>query len=409
MMHGLREIGKVLIGIFLIGMCAEGWANGSMTVYSYPPYRPLNWSTPKKLLKGFLSTEVHQVMAGGDRIRYRSDYGDDLTFSSQYTSTMGHTLIHYECALPTGEKVNRWVGFSGEDYGEVNKRILLKDQLGMGVIFYNFIDGHIVRGMKNILSLIFYKSTKYPMPDGTEAIAKPRYIRFGLGSSACADIHHMTHFFETFRFKPGTPYAQLAARKPEDTLFYNLNYDPYESYLRRMETGQGLVGGGCAPYVAAMVKRAGLYEPLFDKAWKIPISVSHRLIGSSSSDPNGVNGPVPKKVSPWSILFGDLGKHWHHQGFSNREISAYDPMKIWEFTGAVHYCLQSPKNLARSGCTSAARAWIAQHGNRLSVGKSERFSHEYSRLVTPIGSGHASPYYETVRAEVSIPGVVLSD
>lgn len=87
---------------------------------------------------------------------------------------------------------------SGQEYSAVDKDLLLNRQLGMGIMFYDFIDGHIVGGEENKLNLIFYKSTKYPMPDGSRQIAKPRYLRFKIGDSQCARDYEMTEFFDQF-------------------------------------------------------------------------------------------------------------------------------------------------------------------------------------------------------------------
>ncbi len=343
----------------------------SVTVYMYPPSRPLNWESPGRLLYSFIFSEVDKALInssfmkfinGEDDIEFSSDFGQPGALSTRYFSSMGHTIGHVYCELPDGRIYDKWASFSGQNFVSVDKENLIKKQLGLGVLFYDYNDGHIISGVENKVRISNYRNV---------SAQKPHYMRFMLGTDreqkqVCAKLAKMISFFESFNYPEGTTIEQLNARGPMNNLFFN-TMDPYDTYLKRQsELSQGkkptsIVGGGCAPFGAALVKMAGFYEPFYEKHWKRYVGVSEKLIGGIPDDKTGDirKVPVSKLLAldllpdPSSIfdLFpGDfltklfnhsLAKDWNyaHQGYKNRELKLYDPKRIWNLVDNNISCL----------------------------------------------------------------------
>lgn len=338
--------------LFLTAGIAQAKTSSSLTLYVYPPYRPLNWESPQTVLHDFLGIEIGRQLTMDDAVKFQSGSGDRGTLSSTYKSTMGHTLSHVQCRLSNGELFDRWTSFSGQNYVEIDKKNLLKEQLGLGVLFYNYPDGHIVEGEENIKRITHYAGNS------------PRYLEVEIDAVACDGLKEMITFFEGFHFKSGTPLKELLKRPATQTLYFNSTLDPYDAYLNRLSDPSAIVGGGCAPYGAALLKMARRYSDEFDESWKLRVAISEKLIG----------GPT-RRVSISALLFGSLGTQWQYAGYSNRVMTVFDPAKIWNFLGEARDCLKN-----RIGCSSSGANWAGRQ--QVAQGPTQLFTDQILKTVT---------------------------
>jgi hypothetical protein len=226
------------------------------------------------------------------------------------------------------------------------------------VMFYDFIDGHIISGLGNVMLLTYYHGKK----GGDDVPVRPRYMQFEVDAEHCQRVKEMVTFFEDFHFPKGTTLEQLKRKDPESLLYFTNTLDPYDSYIDRMRTGQGKVGGGCASYGAALLKTSGRFKGELDALWKINLVVSEKLIGGVRDRKTG----EISEVSVRRLLFTSLGSYWDYsdEGYPNRRLSIYDPQKIWEFTGNVLRCTGTTYS-----CPSSTAALLGDEKSLVSRGE----------------------------------------
>jgi hypothetical protein len=338
--------------------------SSSLTIYVYPPRHRLDWSTPAHALRSTMGNLLSLSLSMDDLVRFTNDFHEDGAISSRYKSSIGHTLNHLRCKLPDGKLYDHWASLSGQDFHQVDKGLLLDDKVGYGVLFHDYIDGHIIEGEENVKRITFYKGSH---EDGERV--RPRYIQMELNAEQCEEARRMITFFESFHFPPGTTLEQLEAKGPENVLYFTDQIDPYASYLERLRTGRGKVGGGCAPFAAALTKVTGHYLPEFDTLWRTPVTVSEKLIGGWN-DPH--IGKV-RRVSLGSLLFSPLGSRWSYadEGYRDRHLNLYDPQRIWDFAGDVLDCLGNGQ------CQGGAKTFIRARRAAIRPGVTQVFRDNY--------------------------------
>lgn len=341
--------------------------DSSVTLYVYPPRNRIDWSTPGNALRTVMGSLISAAFTDDSAIEFLSDFGDRGDISSSYKSSMGHTLGHIRCRLPGGALFERWTSFSGQEYREEDKRLLFREKHGYGSMFYNYIDGHIISGEENVKRITFYKGKK----ENGERV-RPLYLQVEVEPKRCAELKQMNEFFESFRYKPGTPLEQLRARGELGNLHFTNQMDPWDGYLARKRGELVPVGGGCAPYGAALLKAAGRYLPVFEENFRTPVTVSEKLIGHQWNK----DGTV-RRVSIHDILHTPLGTRWDwsHEGYTNRFVSMYDPQKIWDFTRAVIHCLDTAQ------CSQAAAAFLRPQAGKVAPGTTQVFEQTYQREI----------------------------
>lgn len=363
--------------------------SSSLTVYVYPPRKPLNWESPFSVLRSFIDIEIWRSVLKNSDIKFESDTGEEGSISSSYRSTMGHTLAHVQCVLPSGETYNRWSSFSGQDYTEVDKKNLLEDKMGLGVLFYNYVDGHIISGEENIKRITHYKGGIH-----AEGRAYPKYLQYEITSQACDDLKKMITYFERFSYNKGLPLSELMQRPAEDVLYFTNQMDPYDTYLARMRSKDAVVGGGCAPYGAALVKMAGRYEPSYDQFWRLPVQVSEYLIG-------GINPTTGQKheVNLIDLVLGRTGLSWTYEGYPNREVNMYDPQKIWDFTGHILNCLSG------KSCDQSVSTWMQTTPQKLERGQTAIFRDQLEVVFKSQPTSKGEKIIKNI--EQKVDGVIL--
>ena len=321
---------------------------GTLTIYSYPPRNILDWSAPKEAMADFARTTMGQYLHS-DTVNFVSDFGEAGSAPQSYRSPMGHTLAHIQCALPDGAMYDSWTSFSGQDLSGVDKDNLINKKLGLGVLFYDYIDGHIISGDENKLFLINY--------DGKNGNL-PRYWQQNIDAKTCGSVRDMNEFFKSFHFQKGSTLEALQARPPGQVLYYSSNMDPYEGYLARRQGRETKIGGGCAPYGLGLLKAAGKYDYLLDDILTLRLDVSEKLIGGIPDETGHI-----REVSLKDLL-GDLGENWTYPGYKNRKFKNYDPYLIWQFIGGVNACLTG----SAGNCPPEASAWLSARQGHVSAG-----------------------------------------
>lgn len=339
----------------------------SITIYVYPPYHPINWSSPKATINSMLNMQLAADFYDNDEVEFTSDFNEPGKISSHYRSTMGHTIGHIQCQLPNGTTYNRWTSFTGQNYGKADKVNLLDKKIGAGVLFQDYIDGEVIAGPENWSHVIFYKGeTTAAGP------TRPRYWQVEVDPQGCEQMKKLTEFFEGFHHPP-MPMGELEKIPEEKRVFFSAQLDPYQSYLARQKDPKAKIGGGCAPYGMALLKMAGRYQPVFESFFRRQVSVSERLIGGII-DPN--TGRL-RQVSIWDVLDGDLGNSWTYPGYQNRVASMYDPQLIWNFVGSLMEC---SANSAK--CDLSVLNWKNSQSH-VSRGSQQIFKQKYMAYVGP--------------------------
>jgi hypothetical protein len=345
----MKKPAILLVILTLLVLEPMAVAEDFLTLFAYPPSNKISWNSPRNALLSFFGIAVKKVVIPGKNIDSFDPWGEITSISSSYRSTMGHTIAHINCTTSDGTRFDDWSSFSGQDFIEVDKENVLQKKLGLGVLFYDYIDGHIIRGEENINRLIFYKGHRKKLHK-----IKPRYLQFEISTESCDQLKKMASFFEEFHYKKNSTLEELKKRPPSQTLYFTTNLDPYESYLDRLTNPYALVGGGCAPYAIGLIKAAKLYDDSLDSLLKLEIDVSEKLIGSRD---------YPMTLA--SLLFGKKGKHWTYDGHQNRHMSQYDPQKIWDFIGEIETCVNNNDD----ECKLESVNWYMSNKDLLSKGK----------------------------------------
>jgi hypothetical protein len=363
----------------------NGLAN-SITIYVYPPRNPIDWSTPGRALTTTAGNLLSAAFTENSLVQFFNGFHERDSISSLYRSGIGHTLNHVQCVLPSGEKYDHWASLTGQNYHAIDTQLLLKDQVGVGVLFYNFVDGLILTGAENWERIAFYDGDGW----GSQKI-RPRYIQMEITPEQCDEARKMIAFFETFHYAPDAKIEDLAARPSEKILYFTNNIDPYDSYQKRMSTGHGNVGGGCAPFAAALAKITGRYTPELDPLWRRTVTVSEKLMGGWKDSGGRVH-----KVSLGALLLTPLGFRWDYtnEGYRNHYLSLYDPQKIWDFTGEMLDCIQ------HGNCAVQDRGFYRNHRLALAVGTTQVFRSKYTQLLSDPAGGDPVKDIHPVRQPV---------
>jgi hypothetical protein len=301
---------------------------------------------------------------------------------------MGHTITHVQCALPDGTPYEAWTSFSGQDFHQVDKGNLLEKKIGLGTLFQDYIDGHIISGVENKMRLIYYKGQ-----DGNT----PRYWQQNIDGAACGRVRDMVEFFKSFHFAKDSKLEDLQRRPESATLYFTSNIDPYQSYMARKAGQDVRVGGGCAPYGLGLLKAAQKYDYNLDPVLTLKFDVSEKLIGGIPD----ASGQI-RKVSVMDLL-GDLGDSWTYAGYNNRPFHNYDPYLIWKFIGDVNACLGGNTGT----CTGEAAAWLADRQGAVAAGPVQQLSDTRKWQQQTYGK-NGGVTYRDVTQTVKMSGIVVN-
>jgi hypothetical protein len=337
---------STILSLAAVQVLASNFEN-KLDIFVYPASRDINWKTPKKALSSFLGTEINRVTKGNEFVTIPE--GDhEKKFSSNYLSTMGHTIAHVKCNLSSGAAYESWTSYSGQDSVDVDKKLVIDEKIGLGVLFHAYVDGHIISGIENVKRITYYKSKKY----------KPHYLSLEVDQVKCDSLKNIVEFFQNYR------------TLTNKNLHFSSVIDPYESYVQTMNKVDVKVGGGCAPYGAALIKAAGLYNYETDKIWKLNLSVSKKLIGGELNENNHVN--------ILSLAVGRKGRKWDYDKYESLKINIYDPRLIWSSIENTRLCLSGENSELCTADNNLQKLYPAIRLNESSI-----FSDQYSKNKQP--------------------------
>lgn len=294
-----------------------------LTIFVYPPTVTLDYGSPASLMWSMASNELVGLLSFRRRIRFHDERGRELSMKIPYRSIIGHTIACISCTLPDGSSFRHWASMSSYDYTGQALHMFLYEKRGLAMLFHDYPDGRILRGQENVLRLVNYRGGRFRHGPSKGKRKEPRYISFGLDREQCSTVRDFILFFENLQHSATSPEGVFDPSRPEDLLYFSSTIDPYESYQRRLATGKGKVGGGCAPFAVSLLKVAGHFHPDWDSLWARPFQVSESLIGG-----------FEYKVSPFAVMFGRQGKRWVEKGHTVHRLNVYDPHLIWDFIGA---------------------------------------------------------------------------
>ncbi len=282
---------------------------GFVELIVVPPYRPQNWSTPRKLLKSQIANAITIAP-------------QKLFAPGWHKSSTGHGMIHFKCESSTGP-LEEWTGFSGDGDGK-GTRLVFKEKAGLGVLLYEFPDGHVQS--PDFVQNYITESSKVQRH-------KPRFMKMPISREQC-DL--MACHLKAFR----------AVKAPT----YGFTPDPlkYE-------------GAGCTSYATSFLQVAGLYEPEFDRWWR-KLVISSRLVGKRSlqKEHGAIDSDQPGKVGWLKVLALFKKSKWRAEGTSNYELNILDPQLMVDFVDDVIQCAED-----ETRCSDRrALRWVQAKGAR---------------------------------------------
>ena len=384
--YGMKILILTLVTIFAFN--SYGAVDNALTLFAYPPKKELNWKSPKSAIMSFMEIDIVKVLFPGEKIKVTDTNGEEGSINENYRSTMGHTITHVSCMQSNQQEFDAWTSFSGEDFSAVDKRNIFTDKLGLGILFYDYQDGHIIDGQENIKRLIYYKANKR---NGTKT--KPRYLKILIDQEQCDQVAHLVNFFRSFKHPKDMTLEELEALPSEKKLYFTTNIDPYDSYQKRLQDPNTMVGGGCAPYGIAMLKTIGEFDSYFDSIFKLNLDIGISQIGEKNKNP----------ISIFSILFGKKGTYWALPNEPIRTMSQYDPNLIWKFMGNLYSCL----NGSDDSCKLVDSDWKRKNSYRLQAGEDITFSDTILVKERDMNSDRGENILVPKTTTVNINGVIL--
>lgn len=372
-------------------------SDGTLTIFVYPSSDPINYKSPSSALWSLFRIEVKRILLSRRHLNFTNNRGDKASLKIPYTSTIGHTIACISCTLSDRTDYLNWVSMSSYHYPDTTIYLLIKAKTGLGFLFHKYSDGVLIRDKENILRLVNYRGFRTKGHRGGSALIQPRYMRFPINAEACAAIKDMVDFYETFPQDQKNPGRETFSPSTDATLYFTSVLDPYDSYIHRQQTGQGDVGGGCAPFGVGLLKAGGLHIQEFDKIWKRQLTVSDNLIGKENTT-----------ISLWQILFGGLGKKWQHEGHSSRTLAIYDPELIWNFIGEILESSNAANTYPQANNSMYERTkWAQLAGIEVTPGEDITLFTPFNPLLTGTRNQNKRTK-QTGNQEITIQGIYIS-
>ena len=148
-----------MLSLLLLALSAPAFAgqaspplNGvesSLTIYVYPPRNRIDWTSPSSALGSAIGNLTSAALSMDGLVHFSNGFQEANSISTNYKSVFGHTLNHLRCSLPDGRLYDHWASLTGQNFHQIDTDLLLNRELGLGVLFYNYIDGLILTGAEN--------------------------------------------------------------------------------------------------------------------------------------------------------------------------------------------------------------------------------------------------------------------
>ena len=103
-----------------------------------------------------------------------------------------------------------------------------------------------------------------------------------------------------------------------------------------------------------------------------------------------------RSVSVHELLFSSLGDRWTYEdeGYANRSLNMYDPLKIWDFAGRMINCVNS------RACAELEGNFLGNEYGRIRAGVTQLFRDTVARAESSNGESSGQP---TVSESVEQP------
>ena len=311
-----------VLGLFCVWLQANAIAESPnwLTIYSYPPQKILNWSTPSTLLKD----NVAAIVDGA------------LTASGSTKSATGHTVAQLDCVDSKGKEQKFWSGMSGQNFFSDDWKSLMHKKVGFEILFKGYRDGLVKFEDYEKNRIINYAGEKK---------SEPRFLRFEISKEQCRFLGEMHNEFVRRSYYGQMPLKEWENKPDHELLQYGLPIvDPLKNYLKfRAGDKFAALGGGCTGYATSFIRAVGRWSDIFENLWKRSFTVSHKLIGTAE-----------RPVSVRELL---LAHQWTFPHWKNREGWVFDPEHIWRFIGDSMQC-----DLRKDAhCSREVSTWLDSH------------------------------------------------
>lgn len=225
-----------------------------MTLYFMPSPYGLNWETPASITRTTIRNEI--------------------TFKDRH---IGHVAIELKCEDGT----HLITGMTGDV--SVAKGLLLREGLGLGLLFYNF-NGNIENTEK-----------LKPEIENKSKEGRMSFLQFKIKNSTCK---RLVQYVKEFTEKG-----------------YQANY----ALPHRPRYGEG---AGCSAFGASFLELAGIMEEEFKNAWSRNLRVPEKYIGKPISD---------KTVPITSLLMPLSNTRWAQEDEPHKKIFFWSPDDMHEW------------------------------------------------------------------------------
>jgi hypothetical protein len=210
----------------------------SITLYIVPPPARLSWDSPKSLARSTVWSSI------------RSGY-----------HSIGHVTVQTSCRLSTGARISFWTGMTASDDNPADKDLLIREKIGLGILFYPF-KGRIERPAELYRDIVI-ASTR---------INRLFTLRFLVTPEQCDRVHAY--------------YRGYVSSGPKG---YGQSFRP-----RHLE------GAGCTAYAASYLEVAGILTPEIKESWSKSLRVPKGAIGTSEEPVKLTELLFKKRFSRWA-------------------------------------------------------------------------------------------------------------
>ncbi len=324
-------------------MSSSTWASepGTISLFVNPAQKFINFKSPRSMVASFGGSYLKQFV------------GDKLL--NMHKGGMGHAVARVNCTDTQGQPHSFFAGLSGQYSLEQDKIDLFEDRLGLGVLFREYADGYIQAS--SYVRLLIGDHRGRLIRDGKGVIKRmtPKFMSFEVTPAQCERAVEYYELFKAKRFLEPPKREEYVTMGPDEPLYFSFNYDPYLVYQEIKQRGlspeQARMGGGCSSFAAGFLKAAGVFDPIFEKLWRVHLEVGESYIGGDETG---------REVSVGKVV---MASKWAKKGDRTKRVSFYHPENIWAFFEGVEDCANG--EVASRFCTPSVRQWVLKKSKLL--------------------------------------------
>lgn len=318
---------------------------GTITLFVNPAQKFIKFNSPRSMVASFGKSFLKQYVGG--------------KLLHLHKGGMGHAVARVDCTDTKGESHSFFAGLSGQYSMEQDKIDLFEDRLGLGVLFREYADGYIQASSYVRLLIGDHRGRLIIDGKGITKRMTPKFMSFEVTPTQCEQAVDYYETFKAKRYMEPPKREEYVTMAPNEPLYFSFNYDPYEVYqeIKResLSPSEARMGGGCSSFASGFLKAAGVFDPIFDKLWRINLDVGESYIGGEETG---------REVSVGKVMFA--GK-WAKKGDKTKRVSFYHPENIWAFFEGVEDCARG--ELSSRFCTKSVREWVRKNAKDLRFSK----------------------------------------